>query len=251
MILIKKTFIFFITLFIILGIFQFVSVFFSIPSYLLPTSQAVLENLFDDRAVIAQHFQTTFHEWTIGLLISLFLSILLGIFCLKSRLVTKLLNPFFFVSQSVPYFIFIPFLFIWFGLGSAPKIFLVILTCIFPMTMVLQKEFQAAQEEYSSFISLFQLNFLQSLYHIYFPYSLRGFLKAFKISACYSFGSTVVAELMGSENGLGVYLQRAQSSYRLDKMMSIVLIILFMTYLLQVCIDFIDAKFIFWSEEKK
>ena len=231
--------------------FEFVPRVFSIPSYVLPTANSILSALWNDKNILADHFLTTFFEWMLGLFISIFLGIFIGTFSLCYSFLEKILSPIFVVSQSIPYLIFIPFLLIWLGLGSAPKIFLVVLTCTFPIAMVLQKEFSSAKEEYQSFIQLFQLNFIHSLFHIYFPYSFKGFLKSLKISSCYSFGSTVIAELMGSENGLGVYLQRAQSSYRLDKMMCVVFIILVVTFIVHYGIDILEKKFIFWTEEKK
>ena len=139
---------------------------------------------------------------------------------------------------------------IWLGLGMAPKVALVVLTCSFPISLVMQNDLIEAKNEYHLIVEMLQLKFMKAFFNIYLPYSLPGFFNALKISVSYSFGSAVLAELMGSESGLGIYLLRAQATFRTDKVIAAVIVIIMISLISTYAVTLIRKRVIFWKTTK-
>ena len=224
---------------------------FSIPSYVFPLPTEIFKVFLIDWQFLIQAFWITSLEWVVGVIIAIVLGVFLSFLSFRFKAFDKILAPFLIISQSVPYLVFTPLLMMWFGLGILPKIILVILTCVFPIALVLRNDLSFYQKEYSVLVQSLKMNFWKACFHVYFPASLQGFFNALRVSVSYSFGSAVVAELMGSEGGLGVYLLRAQNTYRTERVFAVAILIVVITILSSKCVDLMSQKFIFWNRTKK
>ncbi|WP_186646846.1 ABC transporter permease [Fluviispira vulneris] len=221
-----------------------------VPNYIIPLPSQVFDVLLTDWETILQNTSTTLKEWMIGVALAILLGLLLSICSFRSKIFHSFISPILIISQSVPYLVFTPILMIWFGLGIAPKVILVVLTCSFPISLVLQHDLLEAKKEYHLVVEMLYIKPIKAFFHIYLPYSLPGFFNALKISVSYSFGSAALAELMGSENGLGVYLLRSQSTYRTDKMLAAVFVIVVISIASTSLVSLIQKKVIFWKTAK-
>jgi ABC-type nitrate/sulfonate/bicarbonate transport system permease component len=66
----------------------------------------------------------------------------------------------------------------------------------------------------------------------------------------YAFVSAVLAELIGSESGLGVYLSRAQSAYRTDRVLAVVIVIVSYSLVCSWFINRVSGRILFWRVER-
>jgi len=224
---------------------------YAVPSYFLPKPSEIFQVYLSDGVLLAKHFGITFLEWVTGILLSVLMGFVFAFLSFHFSWLRKIFDPLLVVSQSVPYLIFAPLLMIWLGLGLAPKIVLVVLTCTFPIAMVLQNDLISAKKEYQVVVSMLRLGPWKSFWHVYFPSSLPGFFNALKISSSYSFVAAVLAELIGSESGLGIYILRGQTTYRTDKVFAAVLIVVLFSVVFAKSIDLLKSKVIFWQQAKR
>ncbi|KAB8029999.1 ABC transporter permease [Fluviispira multicolorata] len=222
----------------------------NVPNYIIPLPSQVIDVLLSDWETILQNSYTTLTEWLIGIILAILLGLFLSICSFNSKLFHSIISPLLIISQSIPYLVFTPILMIWFGLGIAPKVILVVLTCSFPISLVLQNDLLEAKKEYHLVVEMLYIKPVNAFIHIYLPYALPGFFNALKISVSYSFGSAALAELMGSESGLGVYLLRSQATYRTDKMIAAVLIIVIISITSTSLVSLIRKKVVFWKTAK-
>jgi putative hydroxymethylpyrimidine transport system permease protein len=221
-----------------------------VPEYIIPLPSKVTDVFLTDWVIIFQNTLVTVSEWLLGVFLAIVLGLFLGFLSFKSEKIHSILSPLLIVSQSIPYLVFTPLLMIWLGLGMAPKVALVVLTCSFPISLVMQNDLIEAKKEYHLIVEMLQINSMKAFFHIYFPYSLPGFFNALKISISYSFGSAVLAELMGSESGLGIYLLRAQATFRTDKVIAAVIVIIFISLISTFFVSLLRKKIIFWKTAK-
>ena len=223
--------------------------YFAPPSYLLPSPLQVLQTLISDRNQILMQSVSTFLEWIIGLLLSILIGFVTALILFLSAAIRNILEPVLILSQSVPYLVFAPLLLLWLGLGILPKIVLVTLSCAFPIALVLEKGLTAAKNEYELLVTMLKLPWHSALLHVYLPAAAPDFFAGLRIAVSYAFVSCVLAEFMGSESGLGVYLTRAQSSYRADKVIAASILIVIITLASVSIVDFIKNKVVFWSQK--
>lgn len=231
-------------------IWDFTVRFFQVPDYILPRPQRVAEALMQDQRLLWQHFQETLRVWIAGLSTSILLGLFISISAFQSPSLAKNVDRFLIVSQSVPYLTIAPLLLLWLGLGAAPKIVLVLLTCTFPIAQLTLTGLQSARNEYSILATLLRFRGSRALTRIYAPAALPEFLEGVKISVTYAFVSTVLAELIGSEAGLGVYLSRAQSAYRTDRVLAVVFIIVIYSLFCTWCVNAFSRRLLFWKVKK-
>lgn len=224
---------------------------FALPEYLVPTPQAVLEALVSDGSLLWQHFLYTASEWLLGLVLGVALAVLIALSCFYSSSMRRLLRPLLVVSQSVPYLVFAPLLLLWLGLGLTPKVVLVVLTCVFPVALNFEEGLSDARSEYSLLVRMLRFSKLTALIHIYLPAALPQFFSGLKVTTTYAFVAAVLAELIGSEAGLGVYISRAQSSYRPDRVLAAVLLVVAISIVSNAVVARIQKRAVFWPVVRK
>jgi len=218
----------------------------AVPEYVLPSPGRVLTTLLEDKSILWSHAEETLKEWAVGLGLSVILALMLSWLAFASSKFSAFLQRILVVSQSVPYLTIAPLLLLWLGLGAAPKIVLILLTCTFPVAQLTLSGLISAQKEFAILATVLRLEKQRALRLIYVPAALPDFFEGVKISVTYAFVSSVMAELIGSEAGLGVYLSRAQSAYRTDRVMAAVLLIVLFSLLCTWCVELISKKVLFW-----
>jgi putative hydroxymethylpyrimidine transport system permease protein len=243
----KNIVLYFIVIFCCLFLIEYLLKIFEVENYLFPLPSATFKALIYDSKILFENFKFTIVEWLIGLALSVFFGIFLAVICFQFKVAKKIIEPLLLVSQSIPYLTFAPLLLLWFGLGKTPKVILIVLTCAFPIALMGLQSLEKVKKEYSLLEKILKLKISQRYFHIYFKGSLSGFFGGLKISVSYAFVSAVLSELIGSEAGLGVYLLRAQTSYRVDKVMACVLVIVVFSLLSTWIVDFLQKKVVFWE----
>jgi putative hydroxymethylpyrimidine transport system permease protein len=222
----------------------------SVPDYLLPTPNSVAAALWHDATIIQSQLGVTIIEWVAGLGLSFVFGLLLSLIAFYSKLANQIIKPILVASQAVPFLALAPLFMIWLGLGMAPKIALVVLSCVFPIALEFLEGLEDGRIKYADLSFVLHLSPIRSLRHIYAPHALPRLLLGVKMSASYAFVTTVMAELIGSESGLGVYLIRAQTSYRTERVFAAVVVIVVTSLLTTKLIDAIRKKFVFWEHAK-
>jgi putative hydroxymethylpyrimidine transport system permease protein len=228
---------------------EFVLLKWQVPSYLFPLPSKTVQTFFQDSVLLWNQFLFTFMEWSLGVVLSIFLGAGLAFLCFEYKFAKLFFEPLLFVSQSIPYLTFAPLLLLWFGLGKTPKVILIVLTCAFPIALMGLQSLEKVKSEYQFLVKILKLSNLQCYKNIYLPGSLSGFFAGLKISVSYAFVSAVMSELIGSEAGLGVYLLRAQSSYRIDKVLCCVLIVVVFSLLTTWLVELLRRRIVFWEKK--
>lgn len=218
-----------------------------IPAYILPSPKTVFTTFNEDLLILWPHVRETLFEWGIGLAFSTLLAICLSLLAFEYKDFERILSRSLVISQSIPYLTIAPLLLLWFGLGAAPKLILILLTCTFPITQLTLSGLRNARFEYATLAALLRLEKPAALAKIYAPAALPDFFEGIKISVTYAFVSSVLAELIGSEAGLGVYLSRAQSAYRTDRVMVAVIIIVAFSLICHWLVDLLAKRTLFWK----
>ena len=83
------------------------------------------------------------------------------------------------------------------------------------------------------------------------PYSVQGLISGIKISISYSFVGAVIAEWLGGNKGLGVYMIRAKRAYNFDEMFAIIIIIIIISLILLGIVSIIERKLLSWKYLKE
>jgi len=75
------------------------------------------------------------------------------------------------------------------------------------------------------------------------PYTIAGM----KVAITYALTAAVIAEWMGAQAGLGIYIIRALNSFRVDRVFTAVFIIIVFTLTLFYTLQFLQGKLFPWA----
>lgn len=203
--------------------------FFHIPLYVLPSPVQVIRTLFSELGTLGGHAAVTVSEALSGIVISLILSLLLGIVMDCFPIIKQGLYPVLVVTQTVPMIVLAPILIIYMGFGVAPKILTVVLMCFFPIAVSFSDGLAQVDEEYVHLVRSYGAGRWKTYRLVKIPAAVPSLLSGLKVSATYSISGAVVGEWIGSQKGLGYYLLRVKNSYMLDKVFACVLVIIFLS----------------------
>lgn len=227
---------------IILAIWQICVTFKLIPDYLLPSPLQIVQAFIEDLPLLMEHSKytllTAFIGTSIGLIISLVLSILMDL----SKTMKELIYPVILLNQTIPTIAIAPLLIIWLGYGITPKVVLVILAVFFPITIALVDGYQSVSREHLNLFKSMRASKYQLYRHLKLPSAMGSFFTGLKVALSYALISAVIAEWLGGYHGLGVYMTRVRKSYDLDSMFAVIFLISFLTILL--------VGFVKWLERR-
>ena len=209
----------------------------AIPPFMLPSPSAVLKAFCAEFQTLLGHSYITLQEAFFGLSISIVLAMLLALVMERCAVIRKAVYPVLVISQTIPMVAIAPLLVLWLGYGLAPKITLVVLTCFFPITIALMNGFQSVEPDQILLLKAMGASEWQILWHVKLPSAIPSFFSGLEISVSYAVVSAVVAEWLGGNAGLGVYMTRVRKAYAFDKMFAVlfwtVFVSLFLIWLLK------------------
>ena len=234
----------------LIALWQAISFFEIVPKFMLPAPIDVIKALVNDAPLLLMHSKTTLLEAFLGLLLSIIFALLLAVAMDEFVLAKKTLYPFLIVTQTIPTIAIAPLLVLWLGYGITPKVALIFLTCFFPLVISILGGFAAVDQDIISLFRSMGANKLQILLWVKLPSAVEGFFAGLKVAASYSIVGAVIAEWLGGNKGLGVYMTRVRKSYSFDKMFAVIIVITVVSLLLMAVVEIIQRKATPWKAER-
>ncbi len=213
-----------------------------VPRFMLPSPVQVFSAFVSEFDVLMGHLKITLTEAVLGLGLSVVVAFFLAILMDISSVAYQALYPILIVSQTIPVIAIAPLLVLWLGYGLAPKVTVVFLVCFFPITVGLLDGFKRSDPDAIKLMKSMGANTRQIFWHIKLPYAMPNLLAGIKVSVSYAVIGAVVAEWLGGNQGLGVYMTRVRSSYSFDKMFAVIFLVSIVSLVLMRCVAILEAK---------
>lgn len=188
-----------------------------IAPYLLPPPSRIAHAFMETRAVLPAHVRTTFAEAALGLGCSAAVGALTAGVLAWSGPVRRALYPIIIVTQNVPLVVMAPLLIVWFGFGIAPKVLVVAIAGYFPIAVATTDALLRADRDLVDLARACGASRTAVVRHVLLPGALPAFFAGLRISATYAVLAAVIAEWVGAGSGLGLYITRAQTAFRVDR----------------------------------
>ena len=235
---------------LLLLLWQLVSSSGLIPGYMLPSPLRVTAAFSADFLLLMSHLWRTLSEAAAGLGLAIAASFVLALIMDMNGFIRNSTLPLLTLTQTMPTLAIAPLLILWMGYGTAPKIALVFITCFFPMTIGLLGAFAATDIDAIKLIKSMGASRLQVYLYIKLPQALPAFFSGLKISCTYSIIGAVIAEWLGGDRGLGVYMIRVRRSYSFDKMFAVILLTSVLSLLLIKTVSIMEKTAMPWKKQE-
>lgn len=213
---------------------------FDIAPYLLPAPSDVGQAFLDLRNALPGHVVATVTAATLGLLLGSAVAVLLAVLITSVRLVRRVLLPLLVVSQSIPMVVVAPLVIVWLGFGLAPKVAVVALIVFFPVVVSTVEGIDATDRDLLDLVRSMGASRAQVLRTVQVPSALPSFFAGLQVSAAYAMLGAVIAESMGTAQGLGLFISRSRVSFRLDQVFVGIALIALVSVLLFVAVRLVS-----------
>lgn len=185
--------------------------------YILPAPSRVWSAFLEVRELLPGHIRTTVTEALVGLFFGATVGVALAVVIASVPLIRRVLYPILVVSQTIPMIVLAPLLVVWFGFGMTPKVVVVALIGFFPVVVSTADGLAGADRDIVGLVRSMGANRAQVLRYVLFPSALPAFFAGLKIAAAYAVVAAVIGEWVGASSGLGLFITRAQTAFRVDR----------------------------------
>jgi len=196
--------------------------------------------------LLEEHIPETLWETLAGLAMATVLGVTIAALMDFSRVLRWLLYPLLVVSQTIPIFAIAILLILIFGFGSGPKITVVVLFCFFPVALNTFSGLQSADPELLSLLRAMGASARQVWTKARLPAAMPSFFAGLRIAATYSVVGAIFGEYITAQRGLGVFLKRSYSSFRLDQAYLAILLTAALSLLLVLLVNLVERLALRW-----
>ena len=221
-----------------------------VPAYVLPSPTVTVRAILNDLSFLGPHVGMTVLAASSGFALAVVLGLLFGMAMNASVLARDLLYPPLVLSQAIPLIAIAPLILIWFGFGVLAKTLIVAFVCFFPIAVNAYEGFRAVDPAYPELLATYGATAKDRYRHLYIPATLPSIVAGAKIAATYSMLGAVIGEWLGGSKGMGVYMTRALSSVRVDRMFGAILIVMLLSYGLFKSVDVIGRAVTPWMRRR-
>ncbi len=241
---VAQDYVFGVTFFIILLLWQATTTILDIPIYILPSPTDLFLALIDNYALLFTSGLITLVETLLGLICGIIFAILIAIIYNESNLIKRATFPLIAIFQTIPSVAIAPLFLIWFGVGIFPKVLLIMLTASFPIIISLTNSFTYVDQDKKNYLLSLKASKKQMYQYLYYPESINSLFASLRIAITYAMVTAIFAEFMGAKRGLGVFLNMASSSYQTDLVFLVVIFTAIVTLILIEINDYVHQKII-------
>ncbi|HYF18127.1 MAG TPA: ABC transporter permease [Ramlibacter sp.] len=171
------------------------------------------------------HLRATGLELLLGLAVGGAFGFAAGVLLAESPRLRALLLPYVVVSQVVPKLALMPLFIVWFGFGLLPTVVVTALICFFPL---MENTLTGLAQVPPDRLELFRMlgaSRLQVLWRLKLPTGLPAILAGLRIAVVLALVGVVVAEFIGTSQGLGALIIAAQGSMDTPLMFAVLVLV--------------------------
>jgi NitT/TauT family transport system permease protein len=154
--------------------------------------------------------------FAIGLGLAIATGLPLGILLGRSATLNAMFDPFVTALNATPRLVFLPLLMLWLGIGLWSKVAVVFLGALFPLLINTHEGVRNADKLLINVVRSFGANRWDVARLVVIPNALPFIVVGLRLAIGRAILGVVVAEFFGAQDGLGVVMVRAASSFNVD-----------------------------------
>ena len=213
-----------------------------VPDWLLPPVSQILAEWWEEKTWLLSQGWVTAQEIIVGFIITGIFGITLSTAMFWSRVLERSIYPFLIASQTVPVFTLAPMLIIWAGTGIAPKVIIIVLFTIFPITISLMTGFKSVDSDMIAMFRTLGASRFQMFTKLFLPSALPHLFAGLKVAAVVSVIGAVIGEWIGAGSGLGFVIKNAGARNQTDTAFAAIITLSVMAALMFLLIVAIQSR---------
>lgn len=174
---------------------------------------------------LLMHTKVTLYETIIGFSLGTIMGFIIAIILWWSKFIAKVTEPYLVVLNSLPKVALGPIIIIWVGAGTGAIIVMAIAISLIVTILDILNGFLATDKDLIKMASTFNASKFQILTKIVIPANISTFINSLKINIGLSLVGVISGEFLISKAGLGYLITYGGQVFKLDLVMSSVIIL--------------------------
>jgi NitT/TauT family transport system permease protein len=218
---------------------------------ILPKPSTVAAVLFDGfvSGYYVDHTLSTIISLLSGFVVASLIAIALAGLLSSLPALERILTPFLVAFQSLPKIALAPLIIIWFGFGASAKIVIVATSCFFPVLINALQGLKIRERDRYELLRSLGATKWQMFVHLRLPDALPYIFAGLHVGAIFALIGTVVAEFVGSGQGIGYAMLAAKAQFDVPGVYACLVILMALGIALHWIMAFIEHRVAFWVED--
>lgn len=223
----KKKVLPFLTLFLVLLLWELVTRFSGWSHNVFPDPIAVLTSMGEliANGTLLKNTVASLFRVSVGFSLAVILGVPLGIILGRVEIIKLSFNPLIQFLRPISPLAWIPLAMLWFGLGDPPAIFLIFLASFFPMVVSTSVAVETIKPTYFQVAANFNFSRMEVLTKIVIPAITPQVITALRMTIAIAWLVVVAAEMIAVQSGLGYLILDARNALRMDYVMVAMIVI--------------------------
>ena len=184
-----------------------------------------------------------------GFAIAVFLAVIIGVLMASFRIFEDFLDPLVELIRPVSPLALFPLALLWFGIGDASKVFLIALSCSFPIILNTYAGVKGIDASLIRAARSLGASRAEVIARIVLPGSLPSILTGIRVAWGIALIVIIASEMVGAINGLGFMVLDAQQTFKVERVFSGIIIIGLIGFLTDRGLRAIRRGLIPWHQE--
>lgn len=189
------------------------------------------------------HIGITLYEIFVTFIISFSISMLVATIMWMFPIISKIIDPYLTVLNSLPKVALGPLIIIWAGSGSKSIILMGLLISIFVTTINIYNGFENTDSKYITLLKSFGANKFKIFLKVVIPGNIGNIISALKVNISMDYIGVVMGELLVSKIGLGYLIMYGSSVFHIDLVITSVFILCLLSYMMYFLVELLEKRF--------
>lgn len=234
--------------FVIIAVWQIAGSMEIVSATVLPTPLVILLT-FKDLIVLGElfvHLKISVYRAAAGFLSGAGLGLLIGLLVGFSRKTEHYIDPSLQMLRTVPHLAVTPLFILWFGFDETSKILLIALGAFFPVYINTFLGIRGVDSKLFDVAKVLEFPWYRQMTKLILPAALPSILLGIRLSLGIAWLGLVVAELMGSSEGIGYMIMDARQFSQTNKVFVGIIIFAVVGKLTDSFVRFLERKLLKW-----
>ena len=229
-------------LILFLGLWELLALTKAIDSFIYSSPSRIVQMLIQlfEEGNILKHTVITLYETILAFAISMVVGTIVAILLFSSERARNILEPYLVVLNSLPKVALGPLIIVWFGAGTKAIVVMGFLICIIITIVSLLNSFMAVSKEKILLMKTLGASRWQILTKLVLPESLPSFISVLKINVGMAWVGTIMGEYLVSKAGLGYLIVYGGYIFKLDLVMTAILILCLLAGLMYFLVSILE-----------
>lgn len=203
--------------------------------------------LLHENGTLYAHIGTTIWETMVGFILGTIGGIIIAIILWWSDFISRVFEPYLVVLNALPKVALGPILIVWLGNGQTAIIAMALLISIIVSILTVLQGFISVDEEKIKLIRAFGAGKFTILTKVIWPASLPNTISALKVNVGLSWVGVIMGEFLVSKAGLGYLIVYGSQVFKLDLVMTSVIILIIAATAMYLAVVYLEKKLIKWQ----